>query len=1002
MDAVRRARIVREVGELLASPRSLRDVWPACAALLCELSGASSVRIVAPGEPIAADEDGLALRFGGEVAGVFAIREMPDLDEESRALLEACLHAVATRLHVERFIQSSERFEELAHLDPLTGVANRRRFDETLEATCARAREHGVPLALAVVDVDFFKAFNDGYGHQAGDACLRAIAQALSAVTRRPGDLLARYGGEEFVMLFYGVELDEAIALCEAACEGVAALAIAHRGSSLGYVTVSIGAVAIRGGESGVELFHDADEALYRAKAGGRNRVVAESYVSARVPAARTILRSGSNVPKEPAPLVGRRRELRDLDTALGAHRVVTIAGAGGCGKTRLAIELAARASGAYDDGVWFAELAAVHEGSAVPSAVAALFDERIDGTVQALIERVREKQLLLVLDNCEHLVDAIATFVQALVAACPGVRVLMTSREPLGIAGEFVYALATFAIPPEGELQASEARGYDCVEMFVQRLRALDPRFALGEREVLLVAAICRRIDGIALAIELAAPRAAAVGLETLERELREHAFPATMSSFVAWSYNLLTENEQRVFRRIAVFRGGFPVEAAAAVCWDLELSPKDVGDALVRLARKSLVVGEPSEARAQLRMLETIREFAFGAMREHEDVAEICERHARWVLDFVDARSERTPGQPQRAWLSALLTQIDNMRAALQWTLDEGNDVRLGVQLAVALLAFFRHVVPVEGLRTAQRALDALPPGEMLYEEARLNLEIGALRLLPALEERRAAERALELFRALDRPSDEAVALRVLAQAIGWYFRDERAYADELACQAIELSRNHGNKQELIAALRTRGLTIDISEFPIKRAVLLEALELARAERDAPLVGSCLTWISEMEFSAGERERAYAYGKEALAIAEAEGLRDLHGSAAANFAIYAAALGEWEVASGTARRALNVARASHVTFAITYALQAFAMVAFGCGDVVRAARLIGFCDARDGVLHAPRQADQCEDITQRELLAALHESLGASLAMHLAEGAAMSEEAAVALALG
>ena len=988
-------RIVRDVGGLLSSPHTLRDVWPQCVALITRLADARHVRLVAASNEAEPDDVLLPLRFGVEDLGYVALGA-PELDEERRIALEACAYAIATRLHLERFVQSSERLTELAHVDALTGVANRRRFDDVLEATCARAQAEGAPLALAVVDVDFFKAYNDRYGHQAGDACLRAIAQALSRLVRRPEDLIARYGGEEFVVLLYGADLDAAIPIAERACDAVEELAIAHRGSSLGRITISVGMVALAAGGSGTQLFHEADEALYRAKAGGRNRVAAENYLCTRPAAERVSTLGSSTLPSDLAPLVGRRRELRAIAAALESRRLVSLVGVGGCGKTRLAVEVASRSGATFEDGAWFVDLSPIASGEHIAPAIGALFNRRGDESARELAQALRSKHLLLVLDNCEHLLADAAETVATLLAEAPGLRVLATSREALALRDELVFPIETFAVPDESERDAAELRRYDCVEMFVERVRALDASLSFGADELVLAASICRRLDGIALAIELAAPRAAAVGLRHLERELREHVFPASMASFVAWSHSLLSDAERTLFRRLAVFSGGCTADAAASVCWDVEMSRADVLSALARLARKSLVTGDPTLPRARVRMLETIREFALAQLWQHEDTGALRRRHARWALEYVRSLDVMRTTERAREWLELLSAELENIRSALAWTLDEREDVYLGAELAVALQGFLRDHAPAESLRVAARALAVLPASAPRAIEAELQFAIGAIRLLPADETRRAAERALALFREIGDRRGQARALRVLAQVVGWYFRAEREAADAMACEAIEIARELDDPYELIVALRTRGLTIDISDFPAKRAALLEALALSRQLGFERLIGGNLTWISEMEFSAGERRRAYEYGREALAIAESSGSRELHGNAAVNFAIYAAALGEWETAREVGRRALQVARITQTSSAITYAVQALAMVAAGRKEYARAARLLGFCDARDGLLHPPRQADQCEDITHREVLEVLSAKLGGELDAHLAAGALLDEEQA------
>ena len=989
-----RARIVRQIGELLSSQAALRDAWPECSRALAALVGAAGAQIV----PAEGDEtqitpvDGVArlvvpLRFNGQLLGAMQIEGARGLDEESIALLEACAFTIGARLHFERFAQSSERLAELARVDPLTGIANRRRFDEVFESACARALQNNTPLCLAVIDIDYFKAYNDGYGHQAGDVALRHIASALEICARRPEDLLARYGGEEFVVLLPGARLDVAIDACESACEAVLDLELAHAGSSLGRVSISAGVAELGPGGTSDRLFHEADDALYRAKLGGRNRVAATGYVSTSVPAERVLPAGGSNLPEPPNALIGRARELRELAVRIAQQQLLTITGIGGAGKTRLAIEAASRALPHFEDGAWFVDFSAVADSTLVPSAVSALFDRARNGSVQELVTAIGHKHVLLVFDNCEHLLQPVAELAQEIVAACPRVHILATSRVPLSVESELLMPVQPLAID-------------DAVELFIERLRDADRSFTRDAAASDRAASICRRLDGIPLALELAAPRAASVGLARLEADLEPHP---TMNSIVAWSCALLSDEEARIFRRLGIFAGGFRVDAAIEVCWDAQIDPAGVAAILERLQRNSLVTADSADARARLRLLETIRAYALERLTEHVEFADLRRRHAQWVLSFSRNASRKEIRRSARTMLALMSPEIDNFRAAVAWSLYDRGEVPLGCAIVALLLPFMHEFAPGEGTRWGVHALELLPPGTDPQIEGELCYGLAAMRQLPAQQVRAYAERAVQIFRGLGNDVRLSRSLRVLAQIIGWYFRAQRELADRLAIESIELARRScDDPAELVAALRTRGLTIDISDFPAKRAVLEEALALARKHGLDRVIGGTLTWISEMEFSAGDHRRAYEYGREAVQVAESSGSRELYATAILNFAFYAAAAGEFEQAREAAINGLRTARATWQHAQTTYAVQALALVAAGHRDYTRAARLIGFCDARDGTLHAPRQADQSEDLTHRALLAQLRQELGEEPYEHHAEaGRALSEEEAAEEAL-
>jgi tetratricopeptide (TPR) repeat protein len=304
---------------------------------------------------------------------------------------------------------------------------------------------------------------------------------------------------------------------------------------------------------------------------------------------------------------------------------------------------------------------------------------------------------------------------------------------------------------------------------------------------------------------------------------------------------------------------------------------------------------------------------------------------------------------------------------------------------------------------MRIARKALESFPPGSAPAIEARLCRGIaGGARNLPAPAIRAIAERAVALYRELDDPQGLAEALRSLAQIIGWYFRAERVTADALACESIEIARGLDNPLQLALSLRTRGLTIDISDFPQKRAVLEECLALIRRYGNDWQTGNTLTWISDLEFSAGDWPRALEYGREAVRFAERAASRQLYVSSMSNLAAYAGALGDWETARFAIGRSIAMCRNTHQQEFLSFMAQAAAVVALGTGRAEDAARLIGWCDARVGTLHPTRQADQSEDICHRHLMKDLRERLGKGELAHLmSEGTALSEKDALALAL-
>jgi predicted ATPase len=621
----------------------------------------------------------------------------------------------------------------------------------------------------------------------------------------------------------------------------------------------------------------------------------------------------------------------------------------------------------------------------------------------------------LLVVDNCEHVLGEAARVIAALVRGAPGIRIVATSREPLGIVGEIRYRLPLLSLPSaDPALRAADALAADAVALFAERARAVRRTFAVDDANAATVATIVRRLDGIALAIELAAARLEGTGLETLAARLDQRfrvltggdrgALPRqrTVRATFDWSYDLLSDAERTLFRRLAVFAGTFTLDAASAACAGDGVSSADVFDLLIALVRKSLVVDDAGGTEGFV-LLESLRAYGREKLAEAGEADGLARRHAAYYADLADQAGRAYAGTPTRDWLASAERHLSNYRAALEWSLGARNDVVLGARLAAALALSLGDNAADEGVRWLQAALAALPAGEHPSIEAQAWLRLStSVRALPANALREAAERAVALYRTLDERANLAHALRVLAQTLCWYFRRERDAADAFAQEAIAVARASADPLSLAYALKTRALTMDAGNVAAKREHLEEALTLFRRYGNDQQIGSALTWMSEMEFSAGEEVRALGYGRAALRYAEASGSRSRLEVSAANLAIYAGSAGDWATALRTGSRALRVSAEARSLAGITWAVQALASVAAGLDDPRRAARLLGFCDARCGTLHAPRQAEQCEDIAARRLRVRLAAALDAAgLGGELEAGALLAEDDAIAEAL-
>jgi predicted ATPase/DNA-binding winged helix-turn-helix (wHTH) protein len=419
------------------------------------------------------------------------------------------------------------------------------------------------------------------------------------------------------------------------------------------------------------------------------------------------------NLPFATTRMIGREEIATTLVTQLSRQRLVTVVGPGGIGKTTVGLAVAERMIGAYEHGVWLVDLAPLRDPGLVPSAVATVLGLEIhtENPLPALVAALRNNRILLMLDNCEHVIDAAAGLTAAVLSGAPGVNILATSREPLGIVGERQYRLGPLGSPePSSTLTAAEAAAFPAVQLFVERVTAIVEDFALSDANAPLVVAICRRLDGLPLAIEFAAPRVEAVGVEGLAdcrddslRLLgtqRRAAMPRhrTMQAVVDWSYGLLSEDEQRFFRALGIFTGGFPVEAGAAVAMDASTTGADAIDHLADLVAKSLVVADASGTKPRFRLLDTTRAYALEKLNASGERLPIAQRHAEYYRDLFRRAEGGATARPSGKWLTDYAEEIDNLRSALGWAFSPVGNRSIGAALTNATFPLWMRLSLLE----------------------------------------------------------------------------------------------------------------------------------------------------------------------------------------------------------------------------------------------------------------------------------------------------------------
>jgi predicted ATPase/DNA-binding winged helix-turn-helix (wHTH) protein len=424
-----------------------------------------------------------------------------------------------------------------------------------------------------------------------------------------------------------------------------------------------------------------------------------------------------TNIPPVVTRLIGRTTAVERLLDFVSAYRVVTLTGPGGIGKTALALEVVRELRGEFEEAARLVELASLSDPNLVPTAVASVLGLRFSGeeiSAEGVARAVGDTNLLLILDTCEHVIDATANFVETVVRACPRTRILATSREILSASGEYVYRVPPLGVPAVDEEEPDKILAHGAVELFITRATALGLDLSPQAETLPAIGAICRRLDGIPLAIEFAATRAAVLGVQQVAAALhdrftllirgRRTALPRhqTLRAALDWSYDLLAGPERAALRHLAIFAGPFDLAAAAALALGPELLSPDITETLSGLFAKSLVVTEFDGGAARYRLLDTIRAYGFERLAEAGERAPIAERHAKYYCDLFERAEGEAPTRPISEWLNDYGWQLDNLRAALDWSFSPDGSRDIGVALTAAAIPFWLHLSLLHECRT------------------------------------------------------------------------------------------------------------------------------------------------------------------------------------------------------------------------------------------------------------------------------------------------------------
>jgi predicted ATPase len=674
-----------------------------------------------------------------------------------------------------------------------------------------------------------------------------------------------------------------------------------------------------------------------------------------------------NNLPAQASSFIGRDAQLAEVHRLLEGSRLVTLTGAGGAGKTRLGLQAAAGLADGSGDGVWFVDLAPLQDGDLAAAATASVLGIREDPgrpITETLVDAVGDRSLLVLLDNCEHLIDACAKLADALLRGCPNIVLLTTSREPLGIDGEQVYRVPSMVTPAQGD-GVDVIRSAEAVRLFADRARQQGARLSWDPEAAEVAGRICRRLDGIPLAIELAAARLRVMPVAELDARLDQRfsiltggsraALPRqqTLLAMVDWSWELLTPAERHVLAGLSVFAGGFDLAAAEAVAGGEIVPAAEVLGHLAALVDKSLVhfdtgIGDGTgDGPVRYRLLETVRQYATRRLQGRDRAAadEVAAAHRDHYLALARAAAPRLVARDQPEWLDRLDLELDNLRAAIAFSLRRA-DAAAGIGLAASLRIFWKARGHASEGAEALRALLDLPGAQGATVLRGTALASAAYLLEQTGGYATAAEycdEALAIARSAD--DDWLAADAAAIRAFVLVRRGQQAAALPLIAQTLGLARRLGDPHLTARLLSARSYAVDLEgDHEAAAADAAESLQLFRRAGDRREVGTMLGNLGYAEMSLGELQRGRGHLRESLDIA-----RELDDSYGVVYVTFNLGLAEYLNDSPGAAAALfaesfDLARSVQMRAGTAYALIGLAMA--GSGDPVRSARLHGAAD--------------------------------------------------------
>lgn len=713
-----------------------------------------------------------------------------------------------------------------------------------------------------------------------------------------------------------------------------------------------------------------------------------------------------SNLPHQLTALLGRAQDLAVLKSSLEAHRLVTISGSGGVGKTKLALRLGFDLLDSYQEGVWFCDFSPLSNPKLVAGVVAKVLgvNGREDCSLtDSIVRKLRRNHSLIILDNCEHVLNVVGDLADEILHECMNIHILATSRQALGIIGEIVHRLPSLAVPETTEfLDAVGALRYAAIGLFVDRAHASDMNFTLTNDNARSVAEICRRLDGIPLAIELAATRVRALSVHRLANSLDDRfelitnnhgtALPRhqTLAALIDWSYELLTAKEQEFFRRAAIFAGGFGLTAAMAVCGGDGIEENTVLDLLSSLTDKSLVIADTVGKVERYRLLDSTRAYALAKVGTGNERDQLSRRHAEYFRDeAITAGNQWRPLSAES--VERLQLELGNYSAALEWALTARGDVVLGATLASLLCQLWCDGLLHLGGYWIGRGL------EELDESAHPQLAADLWRALAMISwgKRRheSARRALAFYESVG--DEHGAAWALVSLTSGLFQTDRREDAAAANARALTLMRKWGDKygeaQSLNWAMNLGDCLLGVDA---RRELFAQAVEAFKVLRHKAGIGNMFLNLAEIEFGEGNTQQALDLVRKALEMNKSFPM------AYCNLAVYLIAADDLGKAQDAVQQGMRLSYQRQDTISLINSLQHYALLGALGGQFNKAARLIGYVDRQYEQLGAQR------DISERwgyeKLMVTLRERLSqADIDAFAAEGSNWPEDRAVEEAL-